>query len=296
MNDLLQLNRFGFHELKEKPTPQALEQWYAQTYYQETPDTGYEQVYSAEEQAFIENKIAQKYLVLEGLRAGVTTARQRFLDVGCGEGWSLKYFDEKGWTIQGLDFSEFGCRQQNPNYLGQMTTGDVHRNLKILVETDMQYDCIWLDNVLEHVLDPLAILSDIHKLLAPDGILMIEVPNDCSPVQRHLLEKGIISRSYWIAPFEHISYFNKDGLLALCDEAGLHCEDLMGDYAIDLSLFNSRTNFVEDKASGKACHHQRIAVENFLHDISPEKTNALYRAMADMGLGRQIIGFFRKKP
>ncbi|RJF98619.1 class I SAM-dependent methyltransferase [Noviherbaspirillum saxi] len=295
MNDLLQLNRFGFHELKEKPTPEALEQWYAQTYYQDTPDTGYEQVYSAEEQAFIENKIAQKYLVLESLRAGADTVGQRFLDVGCGEGWSLKYFAEKAWTIQGLDYSEFGCRHQNPGCLDRVTTGDVHHNLKILVEKGMQYECIWLDNVLEHVLDPLAILSDIHKLLAPEGVLMIEVPNDCSAVQHHLLDKGIISQSYWIAPFEHISYFNKDGLLALCDEAGLRCEDLMADHAIDLSLFNPRTNFVEDKASGKACHHQRIAIENFLHGISPEKTNALYRAMADMGLGRQVIGFFRKK-
>ncbi|HYD79820.1 MAG TPA: class I SAM-dependent methyltransferase [Paucimonas sp.] len=295
MNELLQRNRFGFHELKDKPTPEALQQWYAETYYQETPDTGYEQVYSPEEQAFIRNKIEQKYLVLGRLMALENPAGLRFLDVGCGEGWSLRYFTDRGWDGRGLDYSEYGCKHQNPDLLPRVTTGDIHHNLKALVGEGRQFDCIWLDNVLEHVLDPLAILGDMHALLAERGVLMIEVPNDCSVIQHHLLEAGIISKSYWIAPFEHISYFNKEGLLNICAEVGLECQDMMADYPIDFSLFNKLTNFVEDKATGKACHQQRIALENFLHGISPEKTNALYRALADLGLGRQIIGFFRKK-
>jgi len=295
MNDLLRINRFGFHELREKPTPEALQEWYAQTYYQETPDTGYEQVYSPEEKAFFNNKTEQKYLVLQNLLPINNGEKMRFLDVGCGEGWGLQYFADKGWEVSGLDFSEFGCRHQNPGCLEFVTTGDIYRNVKVLVEKEGQFDCIWLDNVLEHVLDPLDILVDLHKLLSQKGVLMIEVPNDCSAVQHHLLENKTISKSYWIAPFEHISYFNKDGLLAICSEAGLICKDLMGDYAIDLSLFNKLTNFVEQKTTGKACHQQRIAIENFLHDISPEKTNALYRSLANMGLGRQVIGFFQKK-
>lgn len=295
MNDLLQLNRFRFHELKEKPTPEALEQWYAQTYYQETPDTGYEQVYSKEEKKFIGNKIEQKYLVLQSLLARENCIGLKLLDVGCGEGWGLKYFTERSWKVLGLDYSEFGCRHHNPDYLQYMMAGDIYQNLGKLINEGCQFDCIWFDNVLEHVLDPLAILCDLRELLSDGGVMMIEVPNDCSPVQRHLLKNCYITKPYWVAPFEHISYFNKEGLLSICAEAGLVCCDFMGDYPIDFSLFNKLTNFAEAKETGKSCHQQRIAIENFLHDISPHKTNALYRALADMGLGRQLIGFFRKK-
>lgn len=295
MDDLLQLNRFGFYELKEKPTPEALEQWYAQTYYQETPDTGYEQAYSAEEKMFINNKIEQKYLVLQSLMARENCNGLKLLDVGCGEGWGLKHFAEKSWKVLGLDYSEFGCRHHNPDYLPYVMAGDIYQNLGKLIDEGRQFDCIWFDNVLEHVLDPLAILLDLKKLLSDRGVMMIEVPNDCSAVQQHLLENHYISKPYWIAPFEHVSYFNKEGLLAICAGAGLVCKDFMGDYPIDFSLFNKLTNFSEAKQTGKSCHQQRIAIENFLHNISPYKTNALYRALADMGLGRQLIGFFTKK-
>lgn len=295
MSDLLQLNRFGFYELKDKPTPEALEQWYAQTYYQETPDTGYEQIYSAEEKKFIGNKITQKYLVLQKLLATEDCNGMRFLDVGCGEGWGLKSFSEKSWEVLGLDYSEFGCRHHNSDFLQYVMAGDIYQNLGKLISEDRKFDCIWFDNVLEHVLDPLAILRDLRTLLSDRGVMMIEVPNDCSPVQQHLLENRYIANPYWVAPIEHISYFNKEGLLSICAEAGLSCCDFMGDYPIDFSLFNRLTNFVEAKETGKPCHQQRIAIENFLHDISPHKTNALYRALADMGLGRQLIGFFMKK-
>lgn len=295
MDDSLQLNRFGFYELKDKPTPEALEQWYAQTYYQETPDTGYEQVYSAEEKKFINNKIEQKYLVLQSLMAIENCNGLKLLDVGCGEGWGLKYFTEKSWKVLGLDYSEFGCRHHNPDYLPYVMAGDIYQNLGKLIDEGRQFDCIWFDNVLEHVLDPLAILLDLKKLLSDRGVMMIEVPNDCSVLQQHLLENHYISKPYWVAPFEHVSYFNKEGLLAICAEVGLVCKDFMGDYPIDFSLFNKLTNFSEAKETGKFCHQQRIAIENFLHDISPYKANALYRSLADMGLGRQLIGFFMMK-
>jgi 2-polyprenyl-3-methyl-5-hydroxy-6-metoxy-1,4-benzoquinol methylase len=295
MNDLLRINKFGFNQLKDKPTQEALQEWYAKTYYQTTPDTGYEQVYSPEEKQFINNKIEQKFLVLQSILPLSSSKKLRLLDVGCGEGWGLQYFANKGLDVSGLDYSEFGCRHQNPECLQYMTIGDICQNIKALAERCEQYDYIWLDNVLEHVLDPLDILIDLNKLLSSRGVLMIEVPNDCSAVQNHLLENKFISKSFWVAPFEHISYFNKTGLLSISSEAGLVCKDLMGDYPIDLSLFNKLTNFVEQKSTGKDCHQQRIAIENFLHDISPEKTNALYRSMANMGLGRQIIGFFQKK-
>lgn len=60
-------------------------------------------------------------------------------------------------------------------------------------------------------------------------------------------------------------------------------------------LLNPATNYGEDRSSGKACHQTRVAVDNLLHEISPEKTSELYRMLAGLGLGRQVIGFFQEK-
>jgi len=39
----------------------------------------------------------------------------------------------------------------------------------------------------------------------------------------------------------------------------------------------------------------RVAQENIFHLISPQKTIELYRVLGAMGLGREIIGVFKKQ-
>lgn len=57
------------------------------------------------------NKVERCYKVLEKLIEIKMPPKMKFLDVGCGEGWALKYFKEEMWEITGLDYSEFGCKK-----------------------------------------------------------------------------------------------------------------------------------------------------------------------------------------
>ena len=43
------------------------------------------------------------------------------------------------------------------------------------------------------------------------------------------------------------------------------------------------------------CHMARVEIENLLHAISPEKTNAFYEALSELGLGRDLVVFLTKK-
>lgn len=122
--------------------------------------------------------------------------------------------------------------------------------------------------------------------------MIIEVPNDFSVVQKYLSENKYISRQFWVAEPDHISYFNREGLISICQKVGWECLYTMGDFPIELNLFNENTNYVEDRSKGKSCHWVRIVIENLLHSISIEKTNELYSILSMMGWGRQIIGFF----
>ena len=150
-----------------------------------------------------------------------------------------------------------------------------------------------MDNVLEHVVDPFLLLKKIKLLASQNAILMIEVPNDFSVLQIDLYEREFVKKPFWVVTPDHISYFNRDGLINLCKEAGWEVQDILTDYPIDFSLFNINTNYVLNPAVGKSCHRERIMIENLMHHISPTKTIEFYRALAELGLGREIIGFFK---
>ncbi|HBV96587.1 MAG: hypothetical protein JL50_16600 [Peptococcaceae bacterium BICA1-7] len=288
----VKVNKYGFYELKNKPTPEELKKYYSEKYYQEA-EGSYQINYAEDEIIYIKNKIEQRYAIINELLPGEIVKR-RFLDIGCGEGWALKYFSERCWDVTGLDYSEYGCRAQNPDMLQYMIIGDINECLDKLTGQE-NFNIIWLDNVLEHVLSPLDLLIKCKKLVNKDGVLVIDVPNDFSPIQQHLLDNGYITKSFWVAVPDHISYFNSEGLISICDESGWTCSYVMGDFPIDIFLLNENTNYVEDKSKGKNCHKARVSIENLLHSISPSKTNELYRVLAQLGLGRGITAFFKSR-
>ena len=237
------------------------------------------------------NKIEQRHTVIETI-SNVTIGKM--LDVGSGEGFTLKYFDDLGWECMGLDFSHAGIKQNNPEQEGLLIQGDIFDNLEKIIENGEKFDLIFLDNVLEHVIDPFELLNSLNKIISSDGILVVDVPNDFSLLQRYLMDNNHINQEFWVSPPDHLSYFNKEGLVNLADATGWKTDKVMSDYPIELDLLNPNSNYVDDPSVGKASHKKRIEFENFIHSVSIEKTNQFYESLIDLGLGRNIIGFFSK--
>jgi hypothetical protein len=71
--------------------------------------------------------------------------------------------------------------------------------------------------------------------------------------------------------------------------------DLISDFPIDLFLLNDHSNYITNKANGSQSHKSRLLFENLLHRLSAEKTNAMYRAMAELEIGRQYTAFVKLK-
>jgi 2-polyprenyl-3-methyl-5-hydroxy-6-metoxy-1,4-benzoquinol methylase len=287
MDAAVRKNEYGYFELVEKPTLDVLKAYYAEKYYQNA-EGSYEVSYSDAEKSYFGNKVAQKLLAATQYIKLPTGGLPTFLDVGAGEGWSLAHFHDLGWECVGLDFSSFGCSQQNPQVLQHLTAGDIYGSLSDLASAGRRFDLILLDNVLEHVLDPFGLLTKLRELLEPQGVLIVDVPNDFSVLQEHLLEKGYIDNRFWVVAPDHISYFGPESLAALVRAAGWKVQTMMTDFPIDFSLANPLTNYARDGKVGKSCHEARVEIENLMHAISPEKTVVFYEALANLGLGRAL--------
>lgn len=126
---------------------------------------------------------------------------QRLLEVGCGGGHVLRMF--RTLDLTGVDVSGEMIRKAHRNLKGYSV-----RLLKgELAALDLPaggYDKIICTEVLEHVVDPTALLEHMQRLLKPDGRVVITFPNDhlINGLKRMLHRSGLTL----LPPFRTISW------------------------------------------------------------------------------------------
>lgn len=136
-------------------------------------------------------------------------ARGRILDVGCSSGYFLDVMD--GWERHGIELTAKYAEIARAKY------GDnIHRGtLDDYAGDEASFDVITLQDVFDHVPDPLATLRACHRLLVPGGLIIIKVHNiSC------WYAKVTGSRFYALLPPEHLSYFNKKSLRQALSRTG----------------------------------------------------------------------------
>lgn len=288
------MSDYGYYYFEDTPDQETLQKHYSEKYYQtageQSANKTYNAAYDIEEhkhKQFVSSLIVGKALKL------LPNAQQAY-DLGCGEGFLMAAFMERGLAAYGMDFSGYAINNFNPQCVPYFTQGDVgsiEKHKDILSSSDI-VTCI---NVLEHVISPTSVLKQLHNCLSKDALLVIKVPNDYSDLHKYLLEKGHIKKEFWLSYPEHLSYFNKDSLTNLLDSMGFGLVGLMADYPIDLMLLNDQINYVDDSSKGKLAHQQRVRTELFLSKCPMDKVISLYEAYAELGIGRNLVFFVHKK-
>jgi 2-polyprenyl-3-methyl-5-hydroxy-6-metoxy-1,4-benzoquinol methylase len=98
---------------------------------------------------------------------------RRILDVGCARGLMLSMARESGWEPYGLEFSAETARHAREE-LGL----DVRACS--IVEAGYEpgfFDIITIWHVLEHIESPAETIEECSKVLSPEGVLVVSVPN-----------------------------------------------------------------------------------------------------------------------
>lgn len=136
----------------------------------------------------------------------------RILDVGCFTGDFLQLLVKKGAReVYGLELQREAVEIANQKLPGRVFQADV------LGENFPAFPCeaVTLLGLIEHVLDPVALLKRAHGLLKPGGVLMIQTP-DSGSLLAHFLGR------YWppYAPIEHIHLFSRKSMARTLEGLG----------------------------------------------------------------------------
>jgi ubiquinone/menaquinone biosynthesis C-methylase UbiE len=134
--------------------------------------------------------------------------KDRFLDMGCGEGYVLNDAYQHGFDVYGVDIAN-NIVNKKPHITFY------NKNIFEVNFPDNFFSAIYMDSVLEHIEDPIRILNELYRILKPGGVILIIVPNEDS--QMNELKKILYRITFKgnkyskIKPFKppyHINGFN----------------------------------------------------------------------------------------
>jgi len=139
----------------------------------------------------------------------------KILDVGAGFG----YLGIVAANVAGVVLDEYGAVEPDPKVRSALEKAwpDQGNNSKLntfpeLGQVEKEYDIIALSHVLEHVKDPLRMISTVLSCISDDGLLFIDVPN------RDDLYKPDV--------FPHLLFFSPENLKLLMEQVDLTIIDL----------------------------------------------------------------------
>jgi 2-polyprenyl-3-methyl-5-hydroxy-6-metoxy-1,4-benzoquinol methylase len=230
MFDVWQCRDCQLFFINPMPTQEELASYYPKSYY------AYEDKPS---ESALKNKLV-KFLKVEpsDLDNIISVNEKNILDFGCGSGWSLDSYKDKGYSTYGLDMEEAAIAIAEEN--GHIMSGvDL---LSTNYESDF-FDFIRSNHSMEHVSNPKEIINEFHRILKKNGKLFISLPNAGS------LTRSIFKK-YWYytgVPYHTFNY-NRKSLCMLLEKNGFSIDrvgyrsswqGIFGSLAI---YFNRNTN------------------------------------------------------
>jgi SAM-dependent methyltransferase len=107
----------------------------------------------------------------------------RALDVGCSAGFIADELAGAGAQTTGVDIDEPGLAMARERFGHRVEFR--HARGEALPLDDASMDVVVFNHIYEHVVDPEAVVADIHRVLAPGGVLYLGVGHRHQVVEPH---------------------------------------------------------------------------------------------------------------
>ena len=159
----------------------------------------------------------------------------KILDVGSGSGYFLDCAKKNQMIPIGIELST-ELRERSSREIGIKIYGcDIDE-----LPEDEKFDVITMFDLIEHVSDPVGLLTKAREKLRKGGIIVVFTPNFDSFGIKVMREDSNL-----ILPAEHLVYFTKKSLSEACTRAGLRSEYIATfglDIADILSMIEEHAN------------------------------------------------------
>lgn len=129
-----------------------------------------------------------------------------WLDIGCDHGFFLDDTRRFGYTVIGVEPAR--APREYARHIGL----DVRHDISEVAEP---IDVASLWHVLEHLTDPIGVLTSVHRLMNSNGVLAIRVPDAGCFWSKALRDKWI-----WFQPHNHVVHYTLDILRDTVERAG----------------------------------------------------------------------------
>lgn len=164
--------------------------------------------------------------IFDYLDRAFNLGRGRFLDIGSGAGYSLELAAKRGWNAQGIEPGGTLARYSRDRLGGHVIHGYFNPEMRtnMRATNPVGYDYLLIDNVLEHVGDPVGFMEQALSLLAERGVALVAIP----PVDwlRVMLGRNPLVRvrshsaqiNLFYDPEQHVNYFSRRAMRRLIEE------------------------------------------------------------------------------
>ena len=171
---------YGFLRVDPSPTDAEIRDFYAREFYSGDYKNFNNSSLEVQERDSDYHEL-QRQLLLDSVESllGDSIKGREVLDFGCGWGLTLQFLSKKGAQCYGVDPAPEAvdyCKKQGLD----VSVGVIDDFGEFSAKT---FDVILMQNVLEHLKDPVRALKMLTSRLKLGGVIVVAVPNDFNQLQ-----------------------------------------------------------------------------------------------------------------
>jgi len=270
----------GFAHIVPLPLTSSVDAFYENEFYEKTKQ-GYIKKHT-EDLEWWKTEFDDKYQIFKGKLSGIRNPR--LLDIGSGPGYFIQEGKKRGWEVLGIEPGglphHFSTNELGMDVIRGVFSTDNYKQFG-------KFHVVHMNNVLEHMVNPHQVFSMIHKILFPDGLLCVTVPNDFNPLQE-ILTKFMKKEHWWVNTREHLNYFNIESLTGLFERNGFKVFEKTASFPLELFVLMG-DDYIGDPDLGRKIHQKRKNLEVAFHEANAMGLKReIYQTLAQLGIGREI--------
>lgn len=137
-----------------------------------------------------------------------------YVDFGCGAGGVLNRACDVAEQVYGIELEQSMCDALNAEGISCFSNIDL-----ALESIPDKADVVSMFHVLEHIPNPIELLDKIKRLMSPEGIILIEIPNADDALLSLYDNNAFSDFTYWES---HIYLYNNLTFRKLMEKMGLN--------------------------------------------------------------------------